>query len=587
MRGNLRIAATALLCVQAISTSAENFEVLHSFNEQTEGYYPSGGMILSTTYPGSNVAGSTLFGVTRFGPPGYDAGAIYSEFIGGGPANTLHAFTGADGQNPTGEFELYGSNLYGTTSGGTSRGGTVYKAFIGGGPVTTLHTFPNAFDAPLDGVTLFGGSTLYGTTSGLGINGNYGTVFKLGIDGNGFQTLHTFDGSDGGFPTGKLVVGPDFELYGTTAVGGPNGHGTVFKVDIFGNNFQTLHAFSGEDGSAPDGLTLLDPGILYGTTEGGGHDGYGTIYRINLNGTGFETLHTFTGGSDGRHPTGGLTPSTRPVPNFGLFGVHGDILYGATRTYCDKGSCPDESGTVYKIAIDGSGFQTLHRFNSLTPYGGGLPNGGLAVNGSMLYGTTESGGMHGDGIVFAVGIVLASTEEEFPAGTNISKSYGTGDAFGPGTDFGAGVTFPLIVEGGTFTGEFYESMTGSMLENLIGSEAAGMINFGMGPLPQLWTLNFTGQFEDGALVTFRYDPAGLTVEQEAEIRIKHFKNGQWMTPAGQLVDTDANTISVMLDSFSPFLLSVPVPEPSCNALILIGMAALGLGRYRSRRTCFD
>jgi hypothetical protein len=136
------------------------------------------------------------------------------------------------------------------------------------------------------------------------------------------------------------------------------------------------------------------------------------------------------------------------------------------------------------------------------------------------------------------------------------------------------VAFGNVTTAGTFSGEYFHSPTTSMLNTILGSEAAGKINFELGPMPQLWTLDFTGSFLDGAVTTFRYDPLAIGPGPEADVRIMHYVNGRWETPAGQIVDTSAHTISVSLNSFSPFLIAATVPEPATT--VLLAIVAMGL-----------
>ncbi|MFZ0999224.1 MAG: choice-of-anchor tandem repeat GloVer-containing protein, partial [Candidatus Sulfotelmatobacter sp.] len=66
-----------------------------------------------------------------------------------------------------------------------------------------------------------------------------------------FTTLHTFDITDGAFPSAALVQGLDGNFYGTTANGGRElcnvGCGTVFKITPDGT-LTTLHEFVRTDG---------------------------------------------------------------------------------------------------------------------------------------------------------------------------------------------------------------------------------------------------------------------------------------------------------------------------------------------------
>jgi len=103
-----------------------------------------------------------------------------------------------------------------------------------------------------------------------------------------FNTLHSFDGTDGSTPYGALVQGIDGNLYGTTEQGGANGAGTVFKMTT-GGTVTTIYNFcslaSCTDGANPNaGLVLDTDGNFYGTTFGDdnltcGGSGCGTVFK--------------------------------------------------------------------------------------------------------------------------------------------------------------------------------------------------------------------------------------------------------------------------------------------------------------------
>ena len=69
----------------------------------------------------------------------------------------------------------------------------------------------------------------YGTTV-LGGTHRRGTIFNIDATGS-FTTLHSFAGSpsEGALPFAGLVQGSDGNCYGTTALGGTHGAGTVFN----------------------------------------------------------------------------------------------------------------------------------------------------------------------------------------------------------------------------------------------------------------------------------------------------------------------------------------------------------------------
>jgi hypothetical protein len=101
---------------------------------------------------------------------------------------------------------------------------------------TVLHDF-NCSDGanPFSGVIFDQSGALYGTTDGTNAAVPGGTVFKLTpppvTDGAWSETvLHRFTGAPDGFnPRDTLVLDNSGALYGTTALGGLYGQGTVFK----------------------------------------------------------------------------------------------------------------------------------------------------------------------------------------------------------------------------------------------------------------------------------------------------------------------------------------------------------------------
>ncbi len=144
----------------------------------------------------------------------------------------------------------------------------------------------------------------YGTTASGGTNGR-GTVFK--ITPSGIETvLFSFPAGSSDPYTG-LIQGSDGNFYGTTGAGGTSDDGTVFKITPSGTQ-SVLHAFakSGSDGETPyAGLIQGSDGNFYGTTYFGGANGFGTVFKVTPGGT--ETvLYSFAGGGDGQHPYAGV-----------------------------------------------------------------------------------------------------------------------------------------------------------------------------------------------------------------------------------------------------------------------------------------
>ena len=97
-----------------------------------------------------------------------------------------------------------------------------------------------------------------------------------------------------------LVQATDGNFYGTTSAGGANGGGTVFKITPSGT-LTTLHSFDCTDGAYPSaGWSRPPMGTSTGQRSEGGANGYGTVFKITPSGT-LTTLHSFD--AHGRRPT--------------------------------------------------------------------------------------------------------------------------------------------------------------------------------------------------------------------------------------------------------------------------------------------
>jgi uncharacterized repeat protein (TIGR03803 family) len=115
--------------------------------------------------------------------------------------------------------------------------------------------------------------------------------------------------ADGLSPYAGLVQGADGSFYGTTAGGGLNSAGTIFKISARGT-LTTLYNFCSRngctDGSAPwAAVVQTNNGKFCGTTESGGSNSRGTIFEVTSSGV-LTTLYSFcsqSGCTDGQYPT--------------------------------------------------------------------------------------------------------------------------------------------------------------------------------------------------------------------------------------------------------------------------------------------
>jgi uncharacterized repeat protein (TIGR03803 family) len=221
--------------------------VLHSFGNGTDGFYPSGGVIIDNA---GHLYGTTAYGGTNTNCGG-SCGTVFelSPAEGGGWTETvLHSFNHTDGSTPYSALIMdTNGNLYGTTAYGgyypcsTLGCGTVFDLSPGDGAwtETVLHSFGHPTDGsqPWAGLIMDTAGNLYGATLGGGIYG-YGTVFEMSPrEGGGWTetVLQSFNMTDGWSPYGLPVIDQAGNIYGTTYGGGsspycPGGCGVVWEI---------------------------------------------------------------------------------------------------------------------------------------------------------------------------------------------------------------------------------------------------------------------------------------------------------------------------------------------------------------------
>ncbi len=206
-------------------------------------------------------------------------------------------------------------------------------------------------------------------------------------------------GSDGNSPRGTLLASGN-GFYGTTAVGGPAGNGTVFhltpQIGSIKGSEQTIWTFTGAgDGSIPSAGLLADStGALYGTAAVDGARGAGTVFRLNPPAAGSTawtetTLWGFSGHEDGARPLGGVIADRSG----------NGVLYGTTRF-----GGAHNLGVVFSLTppVSGQGVWTETTLWSFTGRNTGAKPQGALLQDSIgaLYGTTVGGGAYGNGAVF-------------------------------------------------------------------------------------------------------------------------------------------------------------------------------------------
>ena len=382
---------------------AASGKVLYNFAGGRDGSSPAAGLIFDgagnlygTTQNGGLQQAGTVFELT----PNSDGTWTESE---------LYSFKGSpDGAGPKCDLIFVAGNLYGTTlAGGINHvneggDGTLFElipASGGGWTEKVIHSFGSGTDGmfPEAGLIADAGGNLYGTTLQGGAYG-LGTIFELTPVSDGWMEsviYSFFGGKSGAGPIAGLISDTSGNLYGTTAGGGTQGLGNIFKLTHDANGKWTesvIHTFTGGlwGANAYGGLVFDGMGNLYGTTAVGGVHNWGIAFKLALKPDGKWTesvLHSFAGGHDGRNPYASL-----------IFDRAGN-LYGTTAL--GGGS---RIGTVFKLVPPGNKWteSVIYGFPG-SRVNGELPMAGVILDGAgNLYGMTPKGGAHGKGVVYEI-----------------------------------------------------------------------------------------------------------------------------------------------------------------------------------------
>jgi uncharacterized repeat protein (TIGR03803 family) len=400
---------------------------LYTFTGIPDGLEPQGRLLQTSDgnfYGVTTRGGSFGFGsIYRLTPEGkVTVLASFPETQGGPryPSGPLVEGLNTDG-TPNGAF--YGVTEFGGDTGNQGKGTVYLFAADGGSPtgfsITRLYSFTGGADggSPLGALTVGRKADgtpdgyLYGTASSGGGASGDGVVFRVPQDGFAEDVLHTFPAPDGttGINSGGAVPKAGVlqrhdatgwgKFYGTTALGGVSGYGTVFSLTSAGA-FVTLHDFQdspdSRDGHDPEaGLVQSADGALYGTTFGGGNGSGGTVYRLApdaKSSTGFTYSQIASMGLDTRFPKAALIEASDGK------------LYGTSE---QGGSSRD--GSVFRIDADpasptGYSATALHVF-TYTESGGTADSELVQGTDGDLYGVTAFGGTNTDGTIYRLNVV--------------------------------------------------------------------------------------------------------------------------------------------------------------------------------------
>jgi uncharacterized repeat protein (TIGR03803 family) len=291
----------------------------------TDGASPDGSLITdaagdlfgATGSGGANNDG-TIFEITKTTNGNYSGGQT-----------VLASFSGSNGNGPTGVSIDAAGDLFGTTlTGGANNKGTVFEIAKNGSGYSSTPTVLVSFNGtdgafPFASLIMDSAGDLFGTTDGGGANGD-GTVFEIAKTASGYSSTPTelvsFNGTDGASLQTHLVMDAAGDLFGT-AGGGANGLGEVFEIVKTGSGYSSTPTviYNSVSGAVVDSnLTLDAAGDIYGTTALGGPNNTSGVFEIAKTANGYGPM------------TGVQAFNSSNIPDYGLFMDASGDLFGQT-----------------------------------------------------------------------------------------------------------------------------------------------------------------------------------------------------------------------------------------------------------------
>ncbi len=527
-------------------TSNGTLTSLASFNYTNGGSLPYDGLVQT---PDGNFLGTTYEGGA------YGCGTVF-QVSPAGAVTTVYSFTGgSDGGHPAASvIEGSDGNFYGTTAyGGTYDDGTVFR-LAPDGALVSLVQFDGWDGAnPEAALTPGADGNLYGTTENGGADGA-GVIFRVNINSPALQistqpaNQNAYLGADAVFSVAVIGNPPLFYQWRQDRINLTDGAGisgskarvlTIHNVGLGNAGVYSVvvsnAAGSVLSGDATLGVSFSPPQIivqpasqslLVGGTAVFSVTAIGDLplsYQWQENGT-----NLMDGGQISGSATSTLTLSNLVETNDGAYSVIVNNAIAIAPTTSSEAVL-----TVFAISTYGTTMAALYSFTGGND--GGVPNGLVQGTNGLLYGTTQNGGMYGDGTIFSLSTNGILTTLVSFDGTNgatpwDSLTQGTNGSFYGTTQLGgsnsAGTVFSMTSDGAlTSIYSFASNINGINPSNALAPGLDG---------------NFYGSAQNssgsGDGIIFKMTPGGLLTNLYSFIGSS---NGT--TPAGELAQgTDGN-----------------------------------------------
>ncbi len=363
--------------------NTERYVIKHSF-KTIDGAEPSGSLF--------KAANGLLYGLTSYG--GIQGSGTLFEYD---PINSKFTkkfdFSSSFGEYPYGGVvEANIGKLYGMTSGGGQNGsGALFEFDIKTGIVSKKVDFGSIYKAlpggtsPYGDLTLASNGKLYGMTTFGGSIDN-GVIFEYNPGADSVSVKYDFANSlFGGQPYGSLTQASNGKMYGMTSLGGTNDAGVIFEYNISTENvIVKFNLDSTINGYEPYGnLEEGTNGILYGLTAYGGANFGGTLFKFDTTSNSCTVLKNFGDKLiDGVVPFGTVTVTSQNR----IFGLTSD------------GGSSGHGGILFEY--DTITAKVVNKANLLDSDGNGPASGLIQAANGKFYGTTNSGGVYNDGVIY-------------------------------------------------------------------------------------------------------------------------------------------------------------------------------------------
>lgn len=228
-----------------------------------------------------------------------------------------------------------------------------------------------------------------------------------------YKVLHSFCSGgpcgDGSQPRAALTMDLSGNLFGTAAVGGHTGHGTVFQLarsETGKFKFNKLYSFcprgNCSDGANPFSSLIVDTqGSLYGTASTGGSFNQGVIFKLSPGGrkgwteTVIYNFCQLSGCRDGAAPAAGLTYAGAASGALydGLSPLYGTTIRGGSNNLGSAFSLTPSGGVWVEAVI-----YSFCAVGGEACTDGKSPQSALLLDSSGdIFGTTVTGGGHNVG----------------------------------------------------------------------------------------------------------------------------------------------------------------------------------------------